>query len=403
MGRFIMIVSFTISFLAAMPARSEVDVTSQKVGTMNNAFALDLYPRLSSREGNQFFSPTSIQTALAMTWAGARGQTAEQMARTLHLDDEPNAGEKLGAFLRSLNQSKDEGGFELSIANALWGLKGYPFIPAYLDQVEKVYGGHLAEVNFTGDPEGSRKTLNDWVADRTHHKIKDLLPPGSVVPATRLVLTNAIYFKGRWSNPFQKSQTHDADFAVSGEKKIRAPLMFRQSRFRYAEDDTVQVLELPYEGGEFSMRIFLPRGTDSLTSFEHALTAPRFADLSGRLKSESVQVWLPRFKVESQYRLEDVLPEMGIKLAFEPGRADFGGMAAESPFYLSAVVHKAYADVNEEGTEAAAATGAVMVGATAVASYQPPKQFRADHPFLFAIVHQPSGAILFMGRLASPV
>lgn len=382
-------------------APSAVVDSNQKAGAMDNAFAFDLYPRLSANQGNRFFSPISIQTALAMTWAGARGQTADQMARTLHLDADPDAGARLGAFLRSLNEAGSKGGFELSVADALWGLTGYPFTPAYLASVEKNYGGHLAELDFVNDPDGSRKTINDWVAGQTHDKIKDLLPPGSVAPATRLVLTNAIYFKGKWDRPFEKSQTHHADFAVSADRKVSAPFMYQQAKFRYAEDDDVQALDLPYGNGELSMRILLPKKAAELAAFERGLTASRFEDLGSRLQTEDVQVWLPRFKVETEYRLEEVLPAMGMKLAFEPGRADFGGMTSASSFVISAVIHKAYVQTDEEGTEAAAATGVTM-RATAVMVHKPPKQFRADHPFVFAIVHRPSGAILFMGKLASP-
>lgn len=239
------------------------------------------------------------------------------------------------------------------------------------------------------------------MAEKTHDKIKDLLPPGSIVPTTRLVLTNAIYFKGKWDQPFQKAQTHDAEFAVNPGRKITAPFMYQQAKFRYAEDDEVQVLELPYGHGELSMRILLPKAADQLAGVENGLTTSHFADLSAHLQREDVQVSLPRFKVESEYRLEDVLPAMGMKLAFEPGRADFGAMTSASNFFIGIVIHKAYVQTDEEGTEAAAATG-VGMRATAVQAHRQPKVFRADHPFVFTIVHQQSGAILFMGRLNAP-
>lgn len=386
----------------AVRSDGEAADPNQQVGAMNNAFASDLYHQLSDHPGNQFFSPTSVQTALAMTWAGARGETARQMASTLHLDAGPDAGVKLGAFLRSLNQAGSKGGFELSVANALWGLTGYPFNSAYLNGVEKDYGGHLAELDFVHDPDGSRKFINDWVAAQTHDRIKDLLPAGSVVPSTRLVLTNAIYFKGKWERPFDKSQTHDADFLASPDRKVTAPFMYQKGKFGYFENQDLQILELPYGNGDLVMRIFLPRDAGGLAAFEHGLTAARLDDLGGQVRPEDVQVWLPRFKVETEYRLEDVLPAMGMKLAFTPGRADFGGMSTSSSFFISAVIHKAFVQTDEEGTEAAAATGITM-RATAVMVHRPPKQFRADHPFVYAIVHRPSGAMLFMGRLANPV
>lgn len=386
---------------SSMAIAHMADQANQKVGDMNNAFAMDLYSRLAAKDGNLFFSPTSIETALAMTWAAARGPTAEQMARTLHLDTEPGAAEKLGAFLRTLNEGGSTGGYELSVANALWGLKGYAFLPAYLQLVKETYGGHLAELNFLTDGEGSRQAINQWVADQTHDKIKDLMPRGSIVPSTRLVLTNAIYFKGKWTQPFEHSQTHDADFFSSPGHKTKAPFMFQSSHFRYAEDADVQVLELPYGTDELAMRIFLPKNADQMAVMERGMTPSRFKDLGSKLKSEDVQVWLPKFEMNSAYRLEDVLPAMGMKLAFEPGQADFSGMTSESQFFISTVIHQAYVKTDEEGTEAAAATG-VGMRATAVMVRHQPKQFRADHPFVFAVVHKQSGAILFLGRLTSP-
>jgi serpin B len=373
----------------------------ENVGAMNNAFAVDLYSRLAADAGNIFFSPTSVQAALAMAAAGAKGETAAEMTKTLHLDATPDAGDKLGAFLRDLNVAGSKGGYELSVANALWGLTGYPFSPAYLSSVEKTYGGHLADVSFTTDPEGSRKTINDWVADKTHDKITNLLPQGSIVPTTRLVLTNAIYFKGKWDKPFQKAQTHDAEFSIDAGKKVNAPFMYQQGKFRYAEDSDAQVLELPYGRDELSMRIILPKAADQLSEIEHKLTTSGLGDLTAQLQTEDVKVWLPRFKIETGYRLDHVLPSMGMKLAFDSGSADFGGMTSASHLFISAVVHKAYVQTDEEGTEAAGATGLTM-GATAVMARHEPKVFRADHPFVFQIVHQQTGAILFMGRLATP-
>ena len=394
-----------LAIIASLQCRARAAVAAdhakEKVGAMNNAFAIDLYSRLSADAGNVFFSPTSAQTALAMAAAGARGQTAAEMNKTLHLEDMPDAGDKLGAFLRDLNAAGSKGGYELSVANALWGLTDFPFSPAYLNSVEKTYGGHLADLSFTTDPEGSRKTINDWVAEKTHDKITNLMPPGSIVPTTRLVLTNAIYFKGKWDKPFQKAQTRNGEFATSATQKVNVPLMYQQAKFRYAEDADAQMLELPYGRDELSMRIILPKAADQLSAVEHKLTTSGLGDLSDRLGTEDVKVWLPRFKIETGYRLDRVLPPMGMKLAFEPGGADFGGMTSASHLFISAVVHKAYVQTDEEGTEATGATGLTM-GATAVMARHEPKVFRADHAFLFEIVHQQSGAILFMGRLAAP-
>ena len=373
-----------------------------KVGQLNNAFAADLYAQLAAKDGNLFFSPTSIQTALAMTWAGARGQTAQEMAATLYLDANADIHNQMGGFLGRLNADGQKGGYELSVANALWGLKGYPFMPDYLALVKKSYNGNLSDLDFIRDTEGSRKTINDWVAKETRDKIKDLLSQGSITPDTRLVLTNAIYFKGKWDLPFKKEGTIDNDFTLANGQKVKAPFMYQQKHFRYAEDEQMQVLELPYGKNDLAMRIFLPKKDDGLAAFEKSLTAQRLADLTGKLRSEDAKVWLPRFTMESQFSLTDVLKAMGMKLAFDPDRADFKGMTSAEQVFLSAVIHKAFVKVDEEGTEAAAAT-AVIMAPTAMPMERPrPKEFNANHPFMFEIVHQKSAATLFMGRVTRP-
>jgi serpin B len=375
--------------------------TTQAVGAANNAFGVTLYERLSQNPGNLFFSPTSIQTSLAMTMAGARGPTAEQMAKTICVENDAATHASLGAFLRRMNAAGKTGGFDLSVANALWLLKGYEFAPDYLSLVQKDYDARLDEVNFTSDPEGSRKTINDWVAGQTHDKIKNLMPAGTIDSNTRLVLTNAIYFKGKWDSPFNKRMTNDAPFTFSAGGTESIPFMRQVKRFRCAEDETVQLLELPYGQNTLAMRIFLPRQPEGLAAFEKDLGGERMDKLMNSLQSERVEVWLPRFKVESGIQLGDVLEAMGMTLAFDPQRADFHGMSSEEHLYISTVIHKAFVNVDEEGTEAAAATG-IGMRTMAIRAESQPKLFKADHPFLFAIVDQQSGAMLFMGRVAKP-
>jgi serpin B len=372
-----------------------------KVGQMNNAFAMDLYAQLAKKDGNVFFSPTSLQTALAMTWAGARGATAQEMAKSLHLDNNAKSNEELGHFLATLNADGKKGGYELAVANALWGGKGYPFMPAYLSLVKSAYGGNLNNLDFATNPEAARKIINDWVASQTHDKIQDLMPFGSIQPSTRLVLTNAIYFKGKWDLPFEKSQTKEADFVLAGGEKMKAPLMYQQKHFRLVEDESVQMLELPYGQNDLAMWVLLPKSVDGLSAVEKGLTSDRLTALAAQLRDQEVKVWLPRFKIESGFEMADVLRGLGMRRAFNPGQADFSGMASAERFFLDRVIHKAFVNVDEEGTEAAAATGITM-RATAVFRPKPIAMFRADHPFVFAIVHQKSGAILFMGRLAKP-
>jgi serpin B len=398
-------IAVPLMFLAALlslhrGARGETlpDNPDGKVAQMNNAFGTDLYAQLSAKEGNLFFSPTSIQIALAMTWAGARGQTADEMARTLHLDGNDKSHEALGQFLQTLNADGKKGGYELAVSNALWGAKGYSFMPAYLATVEKDYGGHLTNLDYASDPEACRKMINDWVAGQTRDKIQDLMPFGSIDRGTRLVLTNAIYFKGKWDLPFDKKQTQDGDFTLAGGQTAKIPLMFQSKHFRYAEDENVQVLELPYGHNDLAMQIFLPKAVDGLPAFEKSLTADRIAALTSQLASQDVRVWLPRFKLENGFEMADVLKAMGMTRAFS-NQADFSGMSSAESLFISRVIHKAFVNVDEEGTEATAATGIVMAP-TGMFRREPPKIFRADHPFVFVIVHQKTGAILFMGRLS---
>ncbi len=397
------IVAMSLAVTAsAQPRKAITKPPENPMGQMNNAFAADLYAQLAAKEGNLFFSPTSIQTALAMTWAGARGPTAEEMAKALRLDAKADVHGELAGFLGQLNEDGKKGGYELSVANALWGLKGYPFMPDYLNLVKKSYGGNLSDLDFAANVEGSRKIINDWVANQTHDRIKDLMPEGSITPDTRLVLTNAIYFKGKWDLPFKKEQTKEDDFTQTDGKKVKAPFMYQQLHCRYAEDDDVQVLELSYGKNDLAMRVFLPKKPDGLGAFEKQMTAERLAGLVGKLRREEVKVWLPRFTMESQVSLADTLKAMGMKLAFDPNKADFKGMTSAEQVFISAVIHKAFVKVDEEGTEAAAATGIAISTMSIQIDPPKPKEFKADHPFMFEIVHQKTGAALFMGRVAIP-
>lgn len=372
-----------------------------KLVTGNTQFGMDLYGQLKSEAGNLFLSPFSISTALGMTAAGARGTTLEEMQKVLHLPADPHAG--FGALLRSLNEEADakKRGFTLSTANALWAQQGYPWKPEYKKIVATDYAAGLFDVDFKGNAEAARATINQWVEKETREKIKDLLPAGSITALTRLVLTNAIYFKGDWQDPFDKKATKDLPFTTADGKKINTPLMFRQGRYLYAENDAYQVLDLPYTGRRISMTVVLPRKVDGLPAVEKELTAAKLAEtLKGLRPEREVHVHLPRFKVTKDFLLNKPLKELGMRAAFE--KADFSGMhTGGEQLDITAVVHKAFVDVNEEGTEAAAATG-VVVGVTSVAPPPTPKYFKADHPFLFFIRDQKTGSVLFMGRLESP-
>jgi serpin B len=365
----------------------------------NNHFAFDLYAKLAAKEGNQFFSPYSISTALAMTYVGARGLTAEEMARVLHFPADRGRTDRAFAALLAQTHGGKKEGYRLSVANALWGQKNYGFLPAFLNTTQTYYGAGLKEVDFGGATEQARRTINRWVEEKTNDKIKDLIQKGVLDANTRMVLTNAIYIKGSWASKFKKEMTHDEAFHVTAEKNVKVPMMHQTEEFKHADAEGFQALELPYHKGDLSMFIFLPKAVDGLAALEKKLSPAWLDQVRGRMRKQKVIVSLPKFKVTQAYGLKDVLSGMGMPTAFTPGKADFRGIVgSKEKVWISAVVHKAYADVNEEGTEAAAATAVVVKGR----AFHPRPIFRADHPFVFLIRDNRSGSILFLGRLANP-
>jgi serpin B len=376
----------------------------------NNAFAIELYGQLRSQSGNLFFSPESISTALAMTYAGARGDTAAEMAKTLHFTLPPGRlHPAMGALLRDRNAAHD--GYQLKEADALWVQQGYSLLPEFLKLNKDNYEAGLNQVDFKGATEASRQTINVWVEQRTENKIKELLTPGILSPATRLVLTNAIYFKGDWEKQFKKEDTKDEDFHLFAAQAIKTPLMHMEGGFNYFDGGSFQALEVPYKNKELSMIILLPKAMEGLSAFEQSLSPANIQQFLEQLRSAGkVIVSMPKFKMEAKFGLGDTLIAMGMKKAFDRNMADFTGMASRKTMqrdgslynlYISAVIHKAYVDVNEEGTEAAAAT-AVGVRAGRTGRPRPPIIFRADHPFMFLIRDNRSGSILFIGRVANP-
>jgi serpin B len=367
----------------------------------NNIFAVALYGQLRHQSGNLFFSPESISTALAMAYAGARGSTASEMAKTLHFTLPPDKlHPAMGALLRDLNATHE--GYQLSVANALWAQQGYTFLDDFLSLLKTNYGAGLNQVDFKGATEAARKTINQWVEQKTQDKIKDLLQPGALRSDTRLVLTNAIYFKGDWETQFDKALTKNEDFHLSPAQTTPAPLMHREGRFSYFDGGTFQILEIPYKSKELSMIVFLPKDAGGLAALEASLTGSNLQQWVGKLASvPKVIVTMPKFKMTRQFELGSTLGAMGMPQAFS-GSADFSGMTGHRDFAISEVIHKAYVDVNEEGTEAAAATAVTMRAMAMRAPEGPPPVFRADHPFVFMIRDGRTASILFMGRMADP-
>jgi serpin B len=366
----------------------------------NNAFAFELYAKLRDQDGNLFLSPYSISTALAMTYAGARGRSAAQMAKALHFTlDQARLHPGFAAVIRDVSGPGKPRNYELHIANALWGQKGYHFLPAFLKLTRDNYGAGFNLVHFVRDTEGARRTINAWVQKQTRDKIKELLKPGVLSGLTRLVLTNAIYFKGSWQSAFPKKNTAKGDFLLTAGRKVHVPLMHQEQKLNYHDGGTFQMLELPYQGRDLAMVVLLPKKTDGLAELEKSFTADRLAAGLSRLSTHQVRVTLPPFKVTAQFLLNKPLAAMGMPDAF--GVADFSGMNGKRDLFISAVVHKAFADVNEEGTEAAAATGVVMIKDSYIPG--PPRAvFRADHPFLYLIRDKRTASILFLGRLTNP-
>ena len=399
----LMLVSSLFLQEAATVAQSNPSPTPDQAAVVdgNNAFAVDLYAQLRKQSGNLFFSPESISTALAMAYAGARGTTAAQVAATLHFTLPPDRlHPAMGALLAGLNGP--HAGYQLRVADALWAEKDFTFLVDFLKLTSSDYGAGFNRVDFKGAPEAARATINQWVEEKTEDKIKNLLPAGSVTPATRLVLTNAIYFKGDWQSQFNKALTKDEDFHVSATQSIKAPLMHLTSKLGYFTGGAFQAVEIPYKTGELSMIVLLPNDTGGLSALEQSLTAANAKQWLAQLRPGfNVVLTLPKFKMTQQFQLGGTLSAMGMPTAFERSAADFSGMTGKRDLWISAAIHKAYIDVNEEGTEAAAATGIVM-RSMAMARPQPPIVFRADHPFLFLIRDNQSGAILFMGRINDP-
>lgn len=380
----------------------------------NNRFALELFAKLQSTKGNLFFSPYSVSTALAMVHTGARNETETQMAGTLHfpvsenkttdsalnpLLDRKQFATEFGNIIKDLNKRGEKGAYTLTVANALWGQKGYGFVREYLELIESSYDGRLNEVDFVRAAKTACKTINAWVEKKTNGKIKNIISEDVLDSMTRLVLTNAIYFKGNWAKQFEEKRTQNAPFTLGDGRKIDVAMMNQKAELGYTETDIFQALELPYGDEELSMIILLPRKFDALDEFEKTLTLDNLTQWLANIHKREVVVFMPKFKMTSQFSLSSVLESMGMKDAFSP-EADFSGINGKRDLSISAVIHKAYVEVNEEGTEAAAAT-VVAMRLTSIGPASIPV-FRADHPFLFLIRDNVSGSILFIGRVTNP-
>lgn len=380
----------------------------------NTAFAFDLYGVLKDKEGNLFYSPYSISQALAMTYAGARGETGTQMADALEFR---LAQDRLHYNFNALDMElasrgegaagKDGEGFRLNVVNAIWGQAGFEFLNEYLDTLAENYGAGLRILDFINETEQSRVTINDWVSDQTEQRIKDLIPPGVIDALTRLVLTNAIYFNAAWENPFDEDATSDGDFHLLDGNTVTVPMMhqseslgyfalkFPSSQFPPPDIYIYQAVELPYDGHELSMVIVMP---DDFTSFEALLSGEMVTGIVDSLQYQEVVLTMPKWEYDYEAGLKDALSSLGMSQAFT-ANADFSGMDGRRDLYIQDVLHKAFVAVDEAGTEAAAATG-VVVGVTSAPAE--PVVFTLDRPFIYFIRDIETGAILFVGRVVDP-
>jgi serpin B len=379
------------------PSVSEYALADLAAG--NRAFAWDLYQAVRTQDGNLFFSPYSVSLALAMTFAGARGDTEAEMAQTLHFT---LPQEQLHPAFNALDLSltADAGadsGFQLNLANAIWGQQGFDFLPAYLDRLAVNYGAGLQLADFT-DPaqrEQARAMINTWVSAETQGKIKELFVEGTLTEATRLVLANAIYFRADWETPFPAESTDPAPFTLLDGSQVQVPTMSRRASTGYTAADGVEAVELYYKGDRASLVILLP-AAGQFEAFEAGLEAGQVEDLLQRLQPTDLQLYLPKFEYAASLDLAGTLAGMGMPAALSPGGADFSGMTGERDLHITGVVHKAFVAVDEKGTEAAAATG-VTVGVTSM-----PQEVRVDRPFLYVIRDRETGTLLFVGRVLDP-
>jgi len=384
------------------PEIAPADISSLTDG--NSIFAFNLYKLLSEDDGNLFYSPYSISAALAMTYAGARGDTEKQMADTLQFYLSQNqlhpAFNSLDQELASRGegaQGKDGEGFRLNIVNAIWGQKDYTFLTSFLDTLAENYGAGLRILDFINETEPSRIAINDWVSDETEGRIEDLIPQGAISQMTRLVLTNAIYFNAAWQYPFEEGATYPGVFYLLNGDEVTVPMMEQQESFSYTEGDNYQAVELPYDGRELSMVILLPN-SGQFETFEEAIEYQQVKDIIENLGKREVRLTMPKFEFDSSFGLKKTLIDMGMLVAFSAG-ADFSGMTGEKDLFISDVIHKAFVSVDEAGTEAAAATAVIM---ELTAMPETPVEVTLNRPFIFLIRDIKTGAILFVGRVINP-
>ena len=386
---------------------SDFDDGTQSIVDGLNQFNIELYKTIKSEGQNLIYSPYSISTALAMAWAGAKNETAKEMKETLQWSKEDlvihQGFNYLDVALKSRGidaEGADGNGFRLNLSNNIWGQTGFPFIPEYLDTLAVHYGAQLALLDFVHAPEPSRETINAWISDQTEERINDLIPQGAIGSSTRLVLTNAIYFNAAWQFPFEKELTvENTPFHISEIETVNVAMMRQTEWFNYVETNEYQAVELPYDGGELSMVVVMPKGFN-LINFEETLSLESIDAILASMTRTSVRLEMPRFKLEPDgISLKTILQQMGMVKAFTP-EADFKGITQAADLFISDVIHKAFINVDEAGTEAAAATAVIFVETSMPP--QEPANMKIDRPFIFIIRDIETGVVLFSGNVVTP-
>lgn len=371
----------------------------QSITEGNNQFAINLLHKLANSTGNTFYSPYSISTALFMTTAGAKGQTEKQMLDVLKHNLNTAAYHQLFADHSAKVEKKEK--IQLSIANSIWMQKGFIFLPAFINMLEKVYKSKMNECNFAANPDAEAKKINKWVEGKTKNKIKDLIKPGVLKPTTKMVLVNAIYFYGAWEKEFPKENTAQDKFYLKNNSSVNVDFMNHEYKMQYTMDTDFELVSIPYMKGEASMLIFLPKQKGHFDEALKSLTFEKYTALTRLLQTQKVNLTIPKFTMTSEFELSKTLAEMGMPLPFTDA-ADFSGMNGEKDLKIDKVIHKAFVDVSEKGTEAAAATAVVVVGKSAILDPEKVIYFKADHPFIFMIRDNATDQILFAGVVNKP-
>lgn len=364
-----------------------------------NAFTLDLFREVKGEAGNIFLSPWNIANAIALVFAGARGETERQISRALNTTPEQEGFHKaFGALISDLKARRSEQGYQLSIASGVWLSEKLKILDDYSATIKDTYDAELAKIDFI-NANAAAQAINSWVAKQTNGKIRDLID--QLDPVTKMVLVSAIYFKGDWQDQFLKTMTRDERFHLASGQAVLAPMMHQTRSFPYLEEEDFQALEMPYAGKRLSMVILLPKSVDKLSALENTVLDPdRFDSWLSQLSRQKVRVFLPRFTYTFKLKLNSILSALGMENAFSAKLADFSGITGGRDLFITAAIHQAYVDVNEEGTEAAAATAFVM----APTGLPPPIPiFKADRPFLFLIRDSKTGSILFIGKVMNPL